>query len=255
MKTRVITAIVIIAVVAYPLIAGGWALNLLAFFVISSGLYEWLRKGEGYDKWGLPITIIGILYIFAARWLLPMAPFAYLATGAILVWSLPIFWECFTVADSWMCVSAVMFFTLVWLCFGPIDGAPQYLWTICLATYGSDTGAYFVGRSMGRHKMNPRISPKKSWEGFAGGLISGFLLSWLLSLFYAGSLDSTVNLLLCLLCPAMAELGDLCFSAIKRSRHQKDFSNLLPGHGGVLDRVDSLLYNIILFGIILSILP
>ena len=119
---------------------------------------------------------------------------------------------------------------------------------------GSDTGAYFVGRAIGKHKMNPRISPKKSWEGFVGGIVFGFILSLAVSFSYVSNLNPVLNTLLCLLCPITAELGDLCFSAIKRHFAVKDFSNLLPGHGGVLDRVDSLLMNIMLFSVLYTII-
>ena len=102
--------------------------------------------------------------------------------------------------------------------------------------------------------MNPRISPKKSWEGFVGGIVFGFILSLAVSFSYISNLNPVLNTFLCLLCPVIAELGDLCFSAIKRHFKVKDFSNLLPGHGGVLDRVDSLLLNIMLFSVLYTII-
>ena len=102
--------------------------------------------------------------------------------------------------------------------------------------------------------MNPRISPKKSWEGFAGGIVFGFVLSFVVSFSYVSNLNPVLNTFLCLVCPATAELGDLCFSAIKRHFAVKDFSNLLPGHGGVLDRVDSLLLNIMVFSVLYTII-
>ncbi len=150
-------------------------------------------------------------------------------------------------------ITFFVLFCLFYISMGEIIASHKYLWTIVFATYGSDTGAYFIGRAFGKHKMNPRVSPKKSWEGFFGGIVSGFIISMIISTLYWSSLDMTVNILLCLLCPVFAELGDLCFSAVKRHYKIKDFSNLLPGHGGVLDRVDSLLINILVFGVLYHI--
>lgn len=116
----------------------------------------------------------------------------------------------------------------------------------------NDIGAYFVGILFGKHKMNPRISPKKTWEGFVGGIIISTLFSTLFALimalvhrpilprfdlnqFYWVVLVSTVM-------PLAGDIGDFVFSAIKRNEGIKDFSNLLPGHGGILDRIDSMLF-------------
>ena len=99
--------------------------------------------------------------------------------------------------------------------------------------------------------MNPRLSPKKSWEGFFGGWIFGAIFSLIISLLSFHGLNTTLVVLLCLLCPVVAEVGDLSFSAIKRTFGVKDFSNLLPGHGGILDRVDSLMMNLLLLTVLL----
>ena len=120
-----------------------------------------------------------------------------------------------------------------------------------IGSVGNDLGAYFIGVLFGKHKMNERISPKKTWEGFAGGVI----FSAGLSIGVALILDATGHpilpgyldmnhwywILLCsIVMPLVATLGDLSFSAIKRHFNFKDFGNLIPGHGGVLDRLDSI---------------
>ncbi|MCS7295400.1 MAG: phosphatidate cytidylyltransferase [Chloroflexota bacterium] len=110
-----------------------------------------------------------------------------------------------------------------------------------LATFTTDTGAYAVGRLLGRHKLAPRISPKKTWEGAIGGYIGGFVAVLVLN----GWLDTGVNwqtaLHLAVPFPLAAITGDLFESWMKRRMGVKDASRLLPGHGGFLDRLDSLI--------------
>jgi phosphatidate cytidylyltransferase len=254
MKTRVLTSIAIIAVVFFPLALGGIWLEALAVFIVCSGMWEWLRLLPGFDKWGIWGTVLASAAVLAGRWIFHWN-YAYLAGIIGLIWSLPVFVPDFDAKDSLGMIAAVVVFSLLYVSIGWLVPQNKYLWTICFATYFSDTGAYLTGRKFGKHRMNPRVSPKKSWEGFAGGILLGAIASLLLSQLYVSDLNPALNLALCLLCPLFAEVGDLTFSAMKRSFGVKDFSDLLPGHGGVLDRVDSLLYNILLFGILFVLIP
>ncbi|MGE0598924.1 MAG: phosphatidate cytidylyltransferase [Dehalococcoidia bacterium] len=111
-----------------------------------------------------------------------------------------------------------------------------------LATFSVDTGAYAVGRLIGRHKMAPKISPKKTWEGAVGGTVAGIAAVFALNaLFDTGVANSTIAHLAIAVPPA-AILGDLLESWMKRRMGVKDASGLLPGHGGFMDRLDSLLF-------------
>ena len=110
------------------------------------------------------------------------------------------------------------------------------------ATFATDSGAYFTGRLLGRHRMAPRISPKKTWEGFAGGAAAGFAAVVALAAIFDLPMDAWEAVALGLALPVAAALGDLAESAIKRSMHLKDASELIPGHGGVMDRLDSVLF-------------
>ena len=122
-----------------------------------------------------------------------------------------------------------------------LDGR-SWVYLAVLSTFAVDTAAYFVGRTFGRHPLAPRISPKKTIEGFAGGWIAGVIA--VIALHYA--FDLTIEpwrvSLLAVLLPVAAAAGDLTESAIKRAMDVKDASSLIPGHGGVLDRLDSLLF-------------
>lgn len=129
------------------------------------------------------------------------------------------------------------------------------LFYIVIGTFMTDIGAYFIGVFFGRNKINPRISPKKTWEGFFGGLIISSSVSFGVAMLFincfktdliVGVLDMEhwyLILLLSLIIPAVATLGDFVYSSIKRSYDIKDFSRLLPGHGGILDRIDSLIFS------------
>ncbi len=252
MKTRVLTALLIIAIVAIPLLFGGIPLEILALFIITCGAYEWVHATKEYHSWPKWILPILIAFTLSIRFIPQEYNLAMYALVIIFFWNLPIFVETFHVMNSFYCMAFVFIFSIIYKTIGYLEADHLYLITIVLATYGSDTGAWFVGRSWGKHKMNPRISPKKSWEGFFGGWAFGAILSLLISLIYIKQLDVGLTIAVCLIAPVIAECGDLCFSLIKRNFALKDFSDLLPGHGGILDRVDSLLMNILVFGILYS---
>ncbi|HDP74993.1 MAG TPA: CDP-archaeol synthase [Bacteroidales bacterium] len=117
---------------------------------------------------------------------------------------------------------------------------PNILLGILFLVWANDTGAYVVGVSMGKHKMIPRISPKKSWEGFVGGIAITLLAAWVIAMFFE---EVTLKhwLAIGLISSFMAVLGDLVESMFKRSIGVKDSGKFLPGHGGLLDRFDALL--------------
>ncbi len=112
--------------------------------------------------------------------------------------------------------------------------------TFILVTIASDIGGYVVGVLIGKHPMAPVISPKKSWEGFAGSAVSCVVVGWL-TVDYLLDGDWWVGVLLGLIAVVMATLGDLCESVMKRDLGIKDMSQIIPGHGGLMDRLDSLL--------------
>lgn len=123
-----------------------------------------------------------------------------------------------------------------------------YLLFLLSITIFTDTFAYIVGMLIGKNKMCPSVSPKKTWEGFIGGLVFGTFIS---TCFYVTAFDYTGNMLklifiiICL--SVIGQLGDLVFSSIKRSYDVKDYGNIMPGHGGVLDRLDSLIFVVFAF--------
>ncbi len=112
-----------------------------------------------------------------------------------------------------------------------------------LVIMGSDTGAYYTGRALGRRKLAPAVSPGKTWEGAVGGMIASLLMAVLAHYWFFRELPLKWALPLAALMNVLGVLGDLTESALKRGAGAKDAAQILPGHGGLLDRLDSLLFN------------
>lgn len=163
-----------------------------------------------------------------------------------------------------MCIQGLLFIRYIpasvfaFNLFGHGDAFLDYCWSafliiyVILGTIVNDIGAYFIGMLFGKNKLNERISPKKTWEGFVGGIVFSFVFSAAFA-FICAACKCPIHpklqlenwywiIILSLGMPFIANLGDFSFSNIKRNFGIKDFSNLLPGHGGVLDRIDSLLF-------------
>lgn len=133
------------------------------------------------------------------------------------------------------------------------------LWIVYLmfVVWGADVGAYFIGRAFGRRKLAPNVSPGKSWEGVFGGMLAVFLVATVAGLYLSGSenfkiLNWVVLFTVSVVVLAVSILGDLVESMFKRNRGIKDSSNILPGHGGVMDRADSLTAAVPVFALLLD---
>ena len=121
------------------------------------------------------------------------------------------------------------------------------VWLIFLCSWGCDTCAYCVGVLIGKHKMTPKLSPKKSWEGAVGGVIGAALLTVIYGFVFQKAMETTTRdiLILAAICAVgavISMIGDLTASAIKRNYDIKDYGKLIPGHGGIMDRFDSVIF-------------
>ncbi|MGN1343865.1 MAG: phosphatidate cytidylyltransferase [Traorella sp.] len=246
MKTRIITMFAILAVVIPCLVLGGIFSEALILFIVSVGTYEYVKLAN-LEKSNL-LTFILILLEFIGLYLPHDLIFPYIGIVYLLLLALPVFKEYFTPQVSFLCITFSTFFILVGNAFQEIYALSQLnIALIILVTYACDSFAYLVGRFFGKHKLNERVSPKKTIEGSIGGWVFGLVFALLFWKFFMAEEEFMLALLAGIFLPIFGQIGDLAFSAIKRYFGIKDYGNLLPGHGGILDRVDSLLFNLVCF--------
>lgn len=264
LKQRIITAVALLAILLPALFAQNTAWFMAVTLVlITLACWEWGRL-NGYGGKLAWLTALEGLGFCAVMWKLGwpsmQLPLIWLITGALWIalgaWLIARGVEGWATIPKWARVSVgLMLLSLAWLAVvqARLVGI-HFLLSILVTVWVADIGAYFAGRRFGKKKLAVRISPGKSWEGVYGGAVAVLLLAviWALwrpsfadsSSLYAQLLAGKGWLLLvlgALLMVAMSVVGDLVESLVKRSVGAKDSSRLLPGHGGVLDRVDALL--------------
>jgi phosphatidate cytidylyltransferase len=144
---------------------------------------------------------------------------------------------------SALLVAGVIYIFGAWKCALGLHGiSPHWLMYALLVSWVGDIGAYYVGRSFGRHRLAERVSPKKSWEGAAASVVTAILIAGAYLVHFVPYVGIAEAALLTAAANAAGQLGDLCESAMKRGAGMKDSGAILPGHGGFLDRVDSTLF-------------
>jgi phosphatidate cytidylyltransferase len=217
--------------------------------VVAAVLIAVWELGRAFDTGNISLTRVpvmagGVVMVLSAYFF--GAPALVTATAVTALASM--LWRLNGGVDGYVMDATAAVFTIVYVPFlggfvalllAEDDGALAIV-TFILVTIASDIGGYAVGVVWGRHPMARVISPKKSWEGFAGSAVSCVVVGWLT---VAHVLDGRwwVGVLLGLIAVVMATLGDLCESVIKRDLGIKDMSQIVPGHGGLMDRLDSLL--------------
>lgn len=253
---RLLTAAVGVPLVIACSLVGGIAFLLAVNFVIGVGLFEFYRMLEA--KGIRPYKTVGVAAGLVVAWYVYFKGGFYSSLFITLVVFIIMVLELFR-RDGGLAVfhiSSTLFgvFYVGWLgshiillrLLGenvPGDDLGGFFVILAFAlAWGADTGAYFLGHVFGRRKLLPRVSPKKSIEGAVGGLIFGVIVALIAKATFASFLTFGDVAALGLIAPVMATLGDLVESLLKRDVRIKDTSQALPGHGGVLDRFDSVLF-------------
>lgn len=209
-----------------------------------------MKFGKGYEKWiVLPLAVF-VFYIFSKRYFSYGFYFDFrfteiLAMALILIAAVTLF----KFSSELYFDSGKLIFTVIYLAipFGFALGLPKYsasqdtftleVFFLFILIWASDTFAYLTGKFLGKHKMAPKISPKKTWEGFAGGVVFTLILGFFIEKYFPEMRGNWT--VVGLLVSVFAPLGDLMESQLKRNFGVKDSGRLIPGHGGVLDRLDS----------------
>lgn len=256
MKTRIVTAIVLIAVILPCVIFGGIAFQVLIALIAGGTVFEMLSICDRpkANIYLYPLVTIFIFYsLFFEKNLMISSETIVIYLTVLLACSMFDDGMNFTRVCYYFCAGVIIAMGLHMISQLRFVYGIEYILILALATFGTDTGAYFAGMLFGKHKLNPRLSPKKTIEGSIGGIILGTVLSVAYGAYIHINIPIFILVFICFVLTITGQIGDLTFSSIKRTFEVKDFSQLLPGHGGLLDRFDSILFNAMIFGILLHL--
>ena len=252
LKKRVITALLGLPL----LVAVVWFDKPLPWFTVFIAIWGLLAAYEFYRLVGVSriysLTVFGLLFTLLII-ISPHYPSPFAAPLLVtLVVVLPLIWlvlrqrvEGAFTGWAWMVVG---FLYVGWMLSFLVDlrleAGRNWVFFALFTTFGSDSAAYFIGRVLGRHRLAPRISPHKSWEGAIGGLLGAAAMSLLFTLSTPLQITLSIGqgIILALLVSIFGQIGDLAESLLKRNTGAKESGTVFPGHGGFLDRMDSVVF-------------
>ena len=246
-KTRLISGIVLVIIALATIISGSWILFFTLLAVSLIGMRELYKVMKVSDEHVTVLELVGylgaVLYYIAMK-----ADFGNYGTMAIIismililfvyVFGYPKYHAEQVMAAFFGVVYVAVMLSFIYLTRSLPDGK-FLVWLIFLCSWGCDTCAYCVGMLIGKHKMAPVLSPKKSIEGAVGGVAGAALLGVIYAAATQGKMAEYA--LICAVGALISMVGDLAASAIKRNQNIKDYGKLIPGNGGILDRFDSVI--------------
>lgn len=269
-RQRLISGIVLIIIAIGAILAGGNVVLVLLDILSLIGVRE-LYKALQMEK--SPAAYVGYIAVLAFYELVYLNLTEY--TMLFMVAFLLVLFLIMVVRFPKVHSREIMFsfFGVVYVAFllsyiyqaRMLENGMYIVWLMLISAFGYDTFAYCVGlltaKTIGNHKMTPHLSPKKSFEGLAGGLIGAGVLGFVYAKIFGQHLPQVPNAavfygIVCAIGGGVAQMGDLAASAIKRQYEVKDFGKLIPGHGGVLDRFDSLMFTApVIYYLVTMVLP
>ena len=248
---RALSSIFIVLILIGGILIGGAVWNIVVFIIAMLSLWEFYRllhTCHNISPW--LILLSGAFILLGAS--LDMSLSAMLCSISMVVF-IALFMEVtrrevtsesFALVNMGATIAGIAYVVLPWsfmILIRSRDLGMLFLITLFCCTWSCDVAAYFVGSHLGRHLLCDKVSPHKTWEGFFGGAAASLLCGGVLALVF--SFPPLPLLLMGLLCGVAGQLGDLGESVLKREAGVKDTSNIIPGHGGFLDRFDSILVN------------
>lgn len=254
MKTRIISGIAMLPLLLVFYL-GGYPLMVLIFIAAAMAMHEFFNAFKNVDIH--PNYGVGIFFLVALYVLYLLSSMSKISQELIshvnLIWLYVTVFACMMMLFNFkkhkledamstlLGILYVAFFSFHIVLVDQMGEHGVLVWLIIISAFGTDIFAYFVGMALGKHKLAPNISPKKSIEGSVGGVIGSILLCGIFGHLFAPEfwIDCMV---IGLIGGVVSQLGDLTASIFKRKIGIKDYGNLIPGHGGVMDRIDSVLY-------------
>jgi phosphatidate cytidylyltransferase len=241
---RVATALVLIPVVVWVVLAAPYwvfAAVVAAVGLLAYHEFHGIAAAQNIVPAGWPGMIAGLALLFAPE------PFLILILCALLAMGLALrqgqLTRALPVAAAFLL--GVVYIFGAWRCGMELRGInPHWLMIALLVSWAGDTAALYVGRTLGRHKLAPRISPGKTWEGSIGSVAGAALAAGVYAYYLMPEVALQWVLGLAAVANVAGQFGDLCESAFKRGADMKDSGTMLPGHGGWLDRIDSTLFSV-----------
>lgn len=247
-KTRLLSGILLVAIALLTIISGGPVLFVTLLCVSMIGMQELYKamkvREEGFSVLEIAGYLAALLYYAAVyldfdRYGMMAVIFALVLVMFVYVFTYPKFRAEQIMAAYFGVIYVAVMLSFIYLTRDLSDGK-FLVWLIFLCSWGCDTCAYCVGMLIGKHKMAPVLSPKKSVEGGIGGVVGAALLGVAYAAATGGPMMEYA--VICAVGALISMVGDLAASAIKRNQGIKDYGKLIPGHGGILDRFDSVIF-------------